>query len=475
MNRTIKLLVLLMALALVLTACPAPAADAPAAEQPAPAAEEAATPAAESEPAAEPAAPTGDAIQLEFWHAMGGNLGELVNELVARFNESQDGIVVNATYQGSYDDTYNALLASFETGGTPNIVQNFDLATQTMIDTGRLVPAHQLAEADNYDLDGFIGAVRGYYSDENGMVGLAFNSSTPLIYYNVEMFEAAGVEMPEGSMSFSEFIALCDALMAAEVAPYCATYGQVGWFFEQILANSGGLYFNENNGRTGRPTEVLFNQELGVEVFTFLNNLILDGYAPNLGSTWTETDSTFQTGQAAITFDSTSDVSLIENSPFEVGTAFIPHADSAERNGVVIGGGALWLLDSGDAAINQAAWEFMKFMAEPEQQITWHTGTGYFPVRTDLLENAELQAFWDENPNFRTAIEQLATTNTELADGSPNYAVLGGRAGPFPAIRRIIVETYSRVLDDGVSPQDALNEAAERANQELANYNSFFQ
>jgi sn-glycerol 3-phosphate transport system substrate-binding protein len=468
MNRTFKLLVLLMALALVLTACPAPAAEQPAAPAPAaPAAPDAAAPA--------PAAPAGDVIQLEFWHAMGGNLGELVNELVASFNESQDGIFVNATYQGSYDDTYNALLASFETGGTPNIVQNFDLATQTMIDTGRLIPAYQLAEADNYDLGGFIGAVRDYYSDENGMVGMAFNSSTPLVYYNAEMFEAAGVEMPAGSMSFSEFRALCDELLAADVAPYCATFGQVGWFFEQITANSGGLYFNENNGRTGRPTEVLFNQNVGVEVFTFLNGLIQDGYAPNLGSTWTETDSTFQTGQAAITFDSTSDVSLIGNSPFEVGTTFIPHADSAERNGVIIGGGALWLMDSGDAAINQAAWEFMKFMAEPEQQIVWHTGTGYFPVRTDLLDNPDLQAFWEENPNFATAIEQLSTTDTVLADGTPNYAVLGGRAGPFPAIRRIIVETYSRVLDDGLSPQDALNEAAERANQELANYNAFFQ
>ncbi|MBX2997941.1 MAG: ABC transporter substrate-binding protein [Caldilineaceae bacterium] len=467
MNRTFKLLVLLMALALVLTACPAPA-EQPAAPTPAaPAAPDTAAPAAP--------APTGDVIQLEFWHAMGGNLGELVNELVASFNESQDGIFINATYQGSYDDTYNALLASFETGGTPNIVQNFDLASQTMIDTGRLVPAYQLAAADNYDLGIFIGAVRDYYSDENGMVGMAFNSSTPLIYYNTEMFEAAGVEMPAGSMSFSEFRALCDELMAADVAPYCFTFGQVGWYFEQITANSGGLYFNENNGRTGRPTEVLFNQNVGVEVFTFLTGLILDGYAPNLGSTWTETDSTFQTGQAAIMIDSTSDVSLIANSPFEVGTAFVPHADSAERNGVIIGGAALWLLDSGDAAVNQAAWEFMKFMAEPEQQIVWHTGTGYFPVRTDLLENPELLAFWEENPNFRTAVEQLATTNTVLADGSPNYAVLGGRAGPFPAIRRIIVETYSRVLDDGLSPQDALNEAAERANQELANYNAFFQ
>lgn len=464
MNRLLKVLSIIALLSMVLAACVAPG------DAPAPAAEAEAT-----EPAAEEAgeAPSGDAITLEFWHAMGGNLGELVDELVARFNDSQDGIVVNATYQGSYDDTYNALLAAFESGGEPNIIQNFDLASQTMIDTGRLIAAHTLMDADGYDSDIFVPAVRDYYSDEQGMVAMAFNSSTPLIYYNVDMFEAAGVTMPEGSMSFSEMVALCDELMAAEVAPYCFTFGQVGWYFEQILANSGGLYFNENNGRTGRPTEVMFNDEKGVEVFTFLTSLIQDGYAPNLGSTWTETDSTFTTGQAAIMIDSTSDVSIIQNSEFQVGTAFIPHADSGDRNGVIIGGAALWLIDAGDGDTNAAAWEFMKFMAEPAQQISWHEGSGYFPVRTDVTSGDEIQAFWAENPNFATAFDQLSTTETEI-DGNPNYAVLGGRAGPFPAIRRIIVETYSRVLDDGLSPQEALDEAAEKANAELENYNAFF-
>ena len=389
MSRTFKLLALLMVLSLVLAACPAPAPAAPAAE--APAAAEAPT----AEPTAAPAeeAPAQGVITLEFWHAMGGNLGELVNELTDRFNKSQDKIVVNATYQGSYDDTYNALLASFESGGEPNIIQNFDIASQTMFDTGRLLTAQSMGDAEGFDFSIFVPAVRDYYSDENGMVAMAFNSSTPILYYNVDMFDKAGVTMPEGSMSFSQFRDLCDQLKAADVAPYCFTYGQVGWYFEQMLANSGGLYFNENNGRTGRATKAVFNSDKGVEVFTFLTDLIKDGYAPNLGSTWTETDSTFQTQQAAFMIDSTSDVSIIQKSEFPVKTAFIPHADSSERNGVIIGGAALWLIDSGDAATNQASWEFMKFMAQPEQQITWHTGSGYFPVRTDLADNPELKAF----------------------------------------------------------------------------------
>ncbi len=422
---------------------------------------------------AAPADRAEEVIDLEFWHAMGGDLGEVVDTLVARFNESQTSIQVTATYQGSYDDTYNALLAAFESGTEPNIIQNFDLAAQTMIDTGRLIEAHRLMEADQYDADTFIPAVRDYYSDAQGMVAMAFNSSTPIVYYNAEMFEAAGIEAPSLAWTFSEFIDVCDQLQASGVE-FCVTFGTVGWYFEQILANSGGLYFNNDNGRTARATEAVFNEGQGVEVFTFLTGLIKDGYAPNLGNTWTETDSTFLTGQAAMIFDSTAGArGFQDTAEFPVSTTYIPHSDSSERNGVIIGGAALWLIDTGDGDQNEAAWQFMKFMAEADQQITWHTGTGYFPVRIDLQENDTLIAFWDENPNFRTAINQLLSTETRR-DGRPNYPVLGGRAGPFPAIRRIVVEAYSRVLDDGFSPQEALDEAVQKANEELENYNSFF-
>lgn len=416
-----------------------------------------------------------DAIELDFWHAMGGELGEATEAIVDAFNDSQDEIFVVPTFQGSYDDTYNSLLASFDGDNAPNIVQNFDLGAQTMIDTGRIVPAQDLMDLDGYDPSVFVPAVANYYSDDDGrMAAMAFNSSTPILFYNTEMFEEAGVTAPEGdSWSFSEFLEACDALQ--EIVDFCHTFGTVGWFHEQITANSGGLYFDNDNGRTGRAENAVFNEGVSVEVFEFLTDLIADGRAPNLGNTWTETRTIFSEGQSAMLFDSTAGTAGIEDTAdFEVGTMYIPYADSAgERNGVIIGGGSLWLMDAGDEEINLAAWEFMKFVAEQETQAQWHQDTGYFSVRVEAEEDPELIDFWETAPNFRTAVEQLASTRTEV-DGETNYPVLGGQAGPFPAIRQLVVEAYGRVLDDGQSPQEALDNAAERATQELQDYNEFF-
>ncbi len=489
MKKMFKLMVLMLILALSLAACGGDTAEEPAEEPAVEEVEEEAVEEVEEEaveeveeeaaPEEEEAAPEeeamAEAVEIAFWHAMGGELGVVVDELVARYNDSQDAVHVTATYQGSYDDTYNALLAAFDTGTEPNIIQNFDLASQTMFDTGRLVPAHELMAADGFDDSIFVPAVKDYYSDQEGMVAMAFNSSTPILYYNVDMFEELGLDAPSQDMTFSEFTALCDEIQAGGTE-YCVTFGQVGWYFEQILANSGGLYFNNDNGRTARASEAVFNEGQGVEVFTFLSGLLADGYAPNLGKTWTDTDAAFHAEQAAMIFDSTSGaLGMQEGGDFTVGTTYIPHSDSSDRNGVVIGGAALWLLDAEDDVINAAAWDFMKFMAQPDQQVTWHTGTGYFPVRTDIVDNAELEAFWEENPNFVTAIHQLEDTHTIKEDGSVNYAVLGGQAGPFPAIRQFIVDAYSAVLDDGMTPQEALDAAAEKANQELADYNAFFE
>ena len=224
-KKMLKYWMLLLALAMVIAACGGGAADEPAdtateSEDTAVSEEEAVEEeAVEEEAPAEEEEAMDEVVTIEFWHAMADELGEVVDELVTRFNDSQEGVVVSATFQGSYDDTYNALLASFETDTAPNIVQNFDLASQTMIDTGRLIPAYELMAADGFD-SAFLSRPFAIIIQMR-MAWLAWPSTAPprSCTTTYAMLEEAGVSPPaEGSSwCFSEMLAACDAIQASGV------------------------------------------------------------------------------------------------------------------------------------------------------------------------------------------------------------------------------------------------------------------
>ena len=137
-------------------------------------------------------------VEVEFWHAMGGALGEKVDEMVANFNASQSDYVVNSNYRGNYTETMTAVIAAFRSGEQPHIVQVFEVGTATMMAAeGAVYPVYQLmadAQAD-FDPADYLPAVTGYYTDPDGnMLSMPFNSSTPVLYYNQDIFDAAGVE-----------------------------------------------------------------------------------------------------------------------------------------------------------------------------------------------------------------------------------------------------------------------------------------
>ncbi len=137
-------------------------------------------------------------IQIEFWHAMRGPLGESLEGIAARFNASQTRYKVNPTFKGSYPETMVAAIAAFRAGSAPHIVQMFEVGTATMMAAGAAIkPVYQLFKETGvpFDPTTYLPSVRGYYSDAAGrMVGMPFNSSTPVLWYNKDAFRKAGLD-----------------------------------------------------------------------------------------------------------------------------------------------------------------------------------------------------------------------------------------------------------------------------------------
>ena len=142
--------------------------------------------------------PAAAQTEIQWWHAMGGALGETVNDIAAGFNRSQTDFVIKAVYKGNYTETMTAGIAAFRSGKPPHIMQVFEVGTATMMAAkGAIYPVHQLMADQGipFDESRYLSAVIGYYTTTDGkLLSMPFNSSTPVVFWNKKAFEKADLD-----------------------------------------------------------------------------------------------------------------------------------------------------------------------------------------------------------------------------------------------------------------------------------------
>jgi sn-glycerol 3-phosphate transport system substrate-binding protein len=404
----------------------------------------------------------GGKVEIEFWHAMSGSGQESLDSIVKGFNESQDKYTVNAEFQGTYEESLTKLRSVGGTKDAPAITQVFEVGTKYMIDSGFIEPMNTFIDKYDYDLSQLEENILNYYKVDGELYSMPFNSSTPVMIYNKDAFKEAGLDPEKAPETFQEVIDAAAKLKTDTMAGFSIlTYG---WFFEQLVATQGGLYVNEDNGRSGDATEALFNGKEGLRVFNFLDTMNKAGTFGNFGTNWDDIRAAFSTEKVAMYLDSSAGVAdMIENSPFEVGVAYIPYADDVDRNGVVIGGASLWMSKGIAENEQEAAWEFMKYLTTPEVQAKWHLETGYFAINPAAYEEESVKKAWEETPQIKVTVDQLQDTK-------PGLATQGALISVFPESRQQIV-TALEDLYQGKDPQEALDEAVKGTNRaiEIAN------
>ena len=144
------------------------------------------------------ASPVQAQTEIQWWHSMGGQLGEWVNSLAKGFNDSQKDYKVVPVFKGSYPESFAAAIAAFRAGNAPHILQVFEVGTATMMASkGAIVPVNEVMKQGGvaFDASVYVPAVSGYYTAPNGqMLSLPFNSSTTVLHYNKDAFRAAGLD-----------------------------------------------------------------------------------------------------------------------------------------------------------------------------------------------------------------------------------------------------------------------------------------
>lgn len=411
--------------------------------------------------------------EVTWWHAMGAELGEKLEGIAQGFNETQDEYRVVPVYKGTYPETLTAAIAAFRANEQPAIVQVFEVGTGTMMAAeGAVYPVHQLMtdKGQPWDPEGFLQPVVGYYSDTEGnILSMPFNSSTPIMYYNKDIFEEAGLDPETPPTTWGELEEMSRQIIDSGAASCGFTSGWITWVqTENFSAVHDQPFGTLENGFGGLGSEFTFNHEPMVQHWSNLKEWSDEGlfeYGGPVGGN--DAPPRFYSGECAMYMNSSaSRAGVILNSEgFEVGFAPLPYYDDVidEPKNSIIGGATLWVLNGHSDEVYQGAAEFFSYLSSPEVQADWHQFTGYLPITNAAYELGQEQGYYEENPGSEIAIQQITR-------GEPTSNSKGVRFGNLTQVRDAVDSEFEAMLSGQKTAQEALDAAVERGNQILRDF-----
>ncbi|MFT6535316.1 MAG: sn-glycerol 3-phosphate transport system substrate-binding protein [Loktanella salsilacus] len=405
--------------------------------------------------------------EISWWHAMGGALGDTVNQIATDFNASQSDYVITPVFKGTYEEALTAGIAAFRAGEQPNILQVFDAGAATVIAAqGATIPVQDLL-IDNgvdFNIEDYISGVRYFYADsEDKMIGMPFNSSSPIMYYNVQALEAAGVTPPKTYEEFETVTA--PALVEAGYIPLAQSHSPWIWV-ENFMSRHDLPFATNDNGYTGLDTQILVNSPELKMHWNKVKEWRDAGFYEWYGAAWNDNQKPFEEGKVAIWMGSSGSFGGLSklDLPFDFSATVLPYWESVttEPKQTFIGGAALFAMSGKSDAENAATAAFFQYLTSPETQVMWHKETGYVPVTTAAYEMAKAEGYYDELPAAEVGIEQLSLPAGEYTKGY--------RMGFYVQIRDVMNREFGRILAGDTSVDDAFTAIEAESNELLAKF-----
>jgi sn-glycerol 3-phosphate transport system substrate-binding protein len=415
------------------------------------------------------ATPAFAVTEIHWWHAMSGQLGRQVEKLAADFNASQSEYRVVPTYKGNYTETVTAAIFAFRSRSQPAIAQVNEIGTATMMAAkGAIYPVFELMrdEQEPFTPSAYLPAVTGYYADLGGnLLSFPFNSSTPILYYNKNMFRDAGLDPEVAPKTWPELGAAAKKLR--DRGAVCGfTTSWPSWInVENFSAFHNLPLATRENGFAGLDAVLTFNNATVVrhvaQLAEWQATKIFDYGGRAQGA-----EPRFQNGECGIFIGSSATRADIKaNSKFDVGYGMMPYwpdVAGAPQN-TIIGGATLWVLRDRPKAEYKGVAKFFSFLSKPEVQAAWHQNTGYLPITRAAFDLTRTQGFYDRNPGASISIEQITLK-------PPTENSRGLRLGSFVLIRDVIDDELEQAFTGKKSAQAAMDSAVERGNRLLRQF-----
>jgi len=404
--------------------------------------------------------------EIEWWHPFGPEgIGAVVQELVDQFNLENPEFLIRSVNKGGYGATMNATVAAYRAGEQPGLVLSLARDAPTLMTSDAIYPVQKLLSDNGYDVDWsrFIVPALAMLSNEDGVASLPFNSSTPILWYNVDAFEQAGVTtVPQ---TWDE---VGDAARKLKSIGYdCALSSEwPNWVNLDSYAMIQNIEVaTNNNGMDGWDTEFTFNEQPQyIAHIQRLKDWLDEGIYTYAGRT--SSSNVFISGECAMSFLSSAAYLGIESgADFEFSSTFLPiEADNDDPKNSLIGGGTIFVMSGLSDEENAGAAKFLNFLMQTPQQINWHKQTHYVPISLDAYDQLKAEGYYEENPTQETGLLQLNR------GGEPGLLNRGFRFGMASQVYTTLNEELERVWAGEKEVQEAMDDAAQRSTDIVARF-----
>ncbi len=405
--------------------------------------------------------------ELQWWHAMTGANNEVVETLAKEFNESQQDFKIAPVFKGTYPETLNAGIAAFRAKQMPAIIQVFDVGTGVMMGAeGAVKPIAEVLEAGGFTFDKsqYLPGIVAYYSKPDGtMLSFPYNSSSPILYYNKDIFEKAGLDTEEPPKTWQAVFDAARKIKESGAAECGYTSTWLTWIhLENFAAWNNVPYGTEENGLAGTNVELKLNEPIYVEHFQALADLAKDGVFRYGGRT-SEAKQLFLSGECGILTESSGGLGDIVKSGINYGIGQLPYDENAQGapQNTIPGGASLWVFGGKSDEEYKGIAQFFDFLSQTDIQARLHQVSGYLPVTKAAYEATKASGFYDENPGRETPILQMLGKE-------PTANSKGVRLPNLPQIRDIANEQFEAMLAGQQDAKQALDKLVEQGNEAIA-------
>ncbi|MDT7922104.1 MAG: ABC transporter substrate-binding protein [Thermus sp.] len=377
-------------------------------------------------------------VEVPFWHSMDGPAGRLLAAFAQEFAAKDGRYRVLPQYVGEYRDGETKLVAALRSGTAPVLFQAEISFFPRLVAEGRALALDPYLNLDRALVEDLFEPAWNYGLLEGKRYGLPLNTSTPVLFYNLDAFRAKGLKAPR---NWKEFEEAAKALSSRQAKGFIFVTDPQAWLFEAMVTSRGG-----NLVKDGKPN---FTSKEALEALEMLDRLNRAGAlsARSMAeATFAQLD--FVRTKGMMVMASIANWPAAENFSFAftLGVAPVPREPGGK---VPMGGAQLVVLKGASEAQVRGALEFWKYLMEPRNVARWVEASYYVPVRKSAIPL--LEGFYRENPFRKVAFEQIA------------HAQERPKEPQFTAWASLLAEALERSLKGGVPPRKALEEAQRKA------------